>query len=205
MRDAKLSAGCMAACSMSAYVLRCRFRASGVEGAGMARGRGELLARSWGRAWVVDVEVGVDALAGLLAQLARAFAARGGFPSESAMEARSSRTARYSSASLASSSRAWASCALMSALHGGEVGAHLARALVWSNSGIEGDLSVASFRRVRGVCLVVGDHDEALPRGVVAPDAGVVGVAEPVVRGVEEPLEHHRVQYAVEVPLRVPV
>jgi hypothetical protein len=91
----------------------------------------------------------------------------------------------------------------MSALHGGEVGTHLARALVWSNSGIEGDLSVANFRRVRGVCLVVGDHDEALPRGVVAPDVGVVGVAEPVVRGVEEPLEHHRFQYAVEVPLRV--
>jgi hypothetical protein len=42
-----------------------------------------------------------------------------------AMEARSSRTSRYSSASLASSSRAWASCALMSAL-AGEVGAHLA-------------------------------------------------------------------------------
>jgi hypothetical protein len=36
------------------------------------------------------------------------------------MEARSSRTVRYSSASLASSSRAWASCALMSALLGGE-------------------------------------------------------------------------------------
>jgi hypothetical protein len=42
------------------------------------------------------------------------------------MEARSSRTARYSSASLASSSRAWASCALMSEHLGGEVGAHLA-------------------------------------------------------------------------------
>jgi hypothetical protein len=39
----------------------------------------ELLSRSWGRARVVDVEVGVDALAGLLAQLTRAFAARGGF------------------------------------------------------------------------------------------------------------------------------
>jgi hypothetical protein len=37
------------------------------------------LAHSWGRAWIVDVEVGVDALAGLLAQLTRAFAARRGF------------------------------------------------------------------------------------------------------------------------------
>jgi hypothetical protein len=43
-----------------------------------------------------------------------------------AMEVRSSHTAWYSSASLASSSRAWASCVLMSAPLGGEVGAHLA-------------------------------------------------------------------------------
>jgi hypothetical protein len=40
------------------------------------------LACSWGRAWVVDVEVGVDALARLLAQLTRAFAAHGGFSSD---------------------------------------------------------------------------------------------------------------------------
>jgi hypothetical protein len=33
------------------------------------------------RVWVIDVEVGVDAVAGLFAQLPRAFAARGGFPS----------------------------------------------------------------------------------------------------------------------------
>jgi hypothetical protein len=32
--------------------------------------------------WVVDVEVGVDALAGLLAQRTRVFAVRGGFPSD---------------------------------------------------------------------------------------------------------------------------
>jgi hypothetical protein len=37
------------------------------------------LACSWGHTQVVDVEVGVDALAGLLAQLTRVFAARGGF------------------------------------------------------------------------------------------------------------------------------
>jgi hypothetical protein len=37
-----------------------------------------------------------------------------------AIEARSNRTVRYSSASLASSSQAWASCALMSAAAGGE-------------------------------------------------------------------------------------
>jgi hypothetical protein len=46
--------------------------------------------------------------------------------------------------------------------------------------------------------LDVGDHDEALPHGVIAPGAGVVGVAEPVVCGVEEPLEHHRFRYAGE-------
>jgi hypothetical protein len=37
MQDAELSACCTAACSMSAYALRCRFRASGVDAAGMAR------------------------------------------------------------------------------------------------------------------------------------------------------------------------
>jgi hypothetical protein len=42
------------------------------------------------------------------------------------MEARSSRTAWYSSASLAWSSRAWASCMLMSTPLGSEVGARLA-------------------------------------------------------------------------------
>jgi hypothetical protein len=40
------------------------------------------LARSRGRVWVVAVKVGVDAFAGLLAQLARAFAARGSFSSD---------------------------------------------------------------------------------------------------------------------------
>jgi hypothetical protein len=37
------------------------------------------LTRSRGRVRVVDIEVDVDALVGLLTQLARAFAARGGF------------------------------------------------------------------------------------------------------------------------------
>jgi hypothetical protein len=65
------------------------------------------------------------------------------------------------------------------------------------------NLSVAGTRRVGGICWVVGDYDAALPRGVIAPGAGVVGVAEPVVRGVEEPPEHHWVRHAGEVPLRV--
>jgi hypothetical protein len=41
----------------------------------------ELLTRARWRVWVVDVEVGIDALTGLLAQLAHAFAARRGFSS----------------------------------------------------------------------------------------------------------------------------
>jgi hypothetical protein len=45
----------------------------------MARSSDELLARSRGRARIVDVEVGVDAVTGLSAQFACAFAARGGF------------------------------------------------------------------------------------------------------------------------------
>jgi hypothetical protein len=58
---------------------------------------------------------------------------------------------------------------------------------------------------VRAIGLVVDDHHEALTREVVPPSAGVVGAAEPVVRDVEEPLEHHWVQHAGEVPFRVPM
>jgi hypothetical protein len=43
-------------------------------------GGDELLARSRRRVWVVNVEISVDAVAGLYAQLTRAFAARGGLP-----------------------------------------------------------------------------------------------------------------------------
>jgi hypothetical protein len=42
-------------------------------------------------------------------------------------------------------------------------------------------------------------------RGVVAPSARVVGAAELVVCSAEEPLEHHRVRHAGEVPLRIPM
>jgi hypothetical protein len=52
----------------------------------MARGRNELLARSQRRVWVVDVEVGIDAVAGLYAQLPRAFAARRGLPGHRGVE-----------------------------------------------------------------------------------------------------------------------
>jgi hypothetical protein len=76
------------------------------------------LARSLGCVRIVDVEVGVDAISGLPAQLTRAVASP-------AIEARSNRTVQYSSTSLASSSRAWASCALMSAPLGGKGGGAL--------------------------------------------------------------------------------
>jgi hypothetical protein len=43
-------------------------------------GGNELLARLRRRIWVVDVEISVNAVAGLYAQLTRAYAARRGFP-----------------------------------------------------------------------------------------------------------------------------
>jgi hypothetical protein len=55
-------------------------RRRGGHGPQQCRGGNELLARSWGRLRVVDVEVDIDAIAGLSAQLTRAFAASGGFP-----------------------------------------------------------------------------------------------------------------------------
>jgi hypothetical protein len=42
-------------------------RRGGWHGPQQRRGSNELLARSWGRARIVDVEVGVDAIAGLSA------------------------------------------------------------------------------------------------------------------------------------------
>jgi hypothetical protein len=53
--------------------------------------------------------------------------------------------------------------------------------------------------------MVIDINHEALTCWVVASDAGVVGATEPVVHGFEEPLEHHWVQYAGEVPLDIPV
>jgi hypothetical protein len=70
---------------------------------------------------------------------------------------------------------------------------------------VPGGFSVANPCRVRAVGLVIDDHHKAFARGVVAPDTGVVEVAEPVVRDIEKPLEHHWVWYAGEVPLCVPM
>jgi hypothetical protein len=135
MRDAELSACCTAACSMSACASRCRFRASGVEGAGMARSS---------VAAATSFRLARGGVLGLLTSKSVLMHSQACFPSSRArspraeaspaMEACSSRTARYSSASLASSSRAWATCALMSAPLGGEGGGGVLGPAPWCGS-----------------------------------------------------------------------
>jgi hypothetical protein len=68
-----------------------------------------------------------------------------------------------------------------------------------------GNFYVAGSCRVSGVRLIIGDHDATQPRGVVAPGAGVVGVAEPVVHGIEVQPEHYWVGYTGEIPLLIPM
>jgi hypothetical protein len=68
-----------------------------------------------------------------------------------------------------------------------------------------GRVSVASPCPIRVVDLVIDNNHEALACWVIASRAGVIGASEPVVRGVEEPLEHHWVRYTGEVPLDIPV
>jgi hypothetical protein len=121
MRDAELSACWTAACSMSACASRCRFRASGVEGAGIARSSVAAAMSFW------LARGGVSRLSTLKSALMRSRACMPSSRTRSpraeaspAIEARSNRTVRYSSASLASSSGAWASCASLSAPVGGE-------------------------------------------------------------------------------------
>jgi hypothetical protein len=60
----------------------CLGRRGSGHGSQQLRGCDELLARSWGRVRVVDVEVSVDVVAGLPTQLARAFAASGTFSND---------------------------------------------------------------------------------------------------------------------------
>jgi hypothetical protein len=123
MRDAELSACWTAACSMSACALRCRFRASGVEGAGMARSSVAEAMSFWlARGGVSGSSTLKSALMRLRACLSSSRARSPRAEASPAIEARSNRIVRYSSASLASSSRAWASCALMSPPLGGEGG-----------------------------------------------------------------------------------
>jgi hypothetical protein len=64
---------------LTVQVLRFGCRGGG-DGPQQRPGGNELLARSRRCIWVVDVEIGVNVVAGLYAQLTRAFAARRGFP-----------------------------------------------------------------------------------------------------------------------------
>jgi hypothetical protein len=68
-----------------------------------------------------------------------------------------------------------------------------------------GVFSFASPCRIRPAGHVADAAHEALSYGTVASGAGGVGVAEPVVRSVEEPLEHDRIWHTGEIPLRIPV
>jgi hypothetical protein len=97
----------------------------GGHGPQQCRGGDELLARSRGRIRVVDVKSALMRSRPFLPS-SRARSPRA--EASPAMEARSNRTVRYSSANLASSSCTWASCALMSAPLGGEEGGALAPA-----------------------------------------------------------------------------
>jgi hypothetical protein len=121
------------------------------------------------------------------------------------MVVRKSRTFRYSSTSLALSSRAWASYALMPTPPVGEVGARLAPSCRARSAPGLGCVLVAGPCPVRVVGLVIDHNHEALACWVVASFVGVVGVTKRVVHGVEKPLEHHWVRYAGEVPLGIPV
>jgi hypothetical protein len=123
MRDAELSACWTAACSMSACASRCKFRALGFEGAGMARSSVAAVMSLWlARGGVSESSTLKSALMRSRACFPKSRARSPRAEASPGMEARSNRTVRYSSASLASSSRAWASCALMSAPLGGEEG-----------------------------------------------------------------------------------
>jgi hypothetical protein len=62
---------------------------------------------------------------------------------------------------------------------------------------------VSITRSVHAVGMFVSDDHKTFARGVIALDARVIVIAELVVRGVEEPLEHYKVRYTREVPLGV--
>jgi hypothetical protein len=98
----------------------------GVEGAGMARSSVAAAMSFWlARGDVSGLSTLKSALMRSRACLPTSRARSLRAEASPAMEARSKRTVRYSSASLASSSHSWASCALISAPVGGEGGGAL--------------------------------------------------------------------------------
>jgi hypothetical protein len=85
MRNVELSACCTAACSISACASRCRFYASGVEGAGMARSSVAAVMSFWlARGGAFGLLTSKSALMRSRTCLPnkRAFAARGSFSSD---------------------------------------------------------------------------------------------------------------------------
>jgi hypothetical protein len=93
---------------------------------------------------------------------------------------------------------------LMSAPLVGEVGGALAPGS--EARSLLGPVGLSVARSCQGCAVDVvtdGDH-EAISCGVMTAGARGVRVAEPVVRGVEEMLEHHWVRHTREVPLHVP-
>jgi hypothetical protein len=123
MQDAELSAYCMVACSMRACASRCKLRASGIDGPGMARSSIATAMNFW-LAWgsVCGPSTLKSALMRTRACLPASHARSLRVEASRAMVALKSRTCRYSSASLASSLRAWASCLVMSAPPAGRAG-----------------------------------------------------------------------------------
>jgi hypothetical protein len=116
MREAELLACWTAACSMRVCTSQCMSRASGVEGVGIARSSVAAATSFWLACG------GTSAFSALGTVLMQSRTCRPSSRARSpraeaspAIEVRSNRTVRYSSASLASSSRAWANCASTSA------------------------------------------------------------------------------------------
>jgi hypothetical protein len=178
---------------MSACASRCKFRASGVEGAGMAHSSVVAVMSFWlARGGVVGLSALMRSRACLSSSRARSPRA----DASPAMEARSSRTARYSSASLASSSRAWASCALTSTPLGGEGGGALGPA-PWCGPVPGPGRTSPSLGRWRA--------RRSTPARGRSSRRWSCRSSRTSSRGVEESLERHRVRHAGEVPLRVPV
>jgi hypothetical protein len=178
MRDAELSAYCTAACSMRVCASRCRLRASGVDGLGVAPSSVASAMSFWlARGGVYGSSTLKSAFMCSRSCLPTSQTRSPRAEASPAIVARRSRTSRYSSASFASSSRAWANYAVMSAAPAGGTGGR-----VWLR--VLGCIPV-SYPVCTVSMFVDGDH-KALGCRVIAPNARVIRAVEPVVRGVEE-------------------
>jgi hypothetical protein len=158
MRDAELSSCCTAACLMRACALWCRLRASGVEGADMARSSVSTAMSFW---------LARGGVFGLLTLKSASMRSRDYLPSSRtrslrvetslSMVVRRSRTSLYSSVNLSSSLRAWANCLLMPIYPVGEVGCARPRFSGRTRPRILGCISVVGPRHVHIVDMVIVD------------------------------------------------